>query len=130
MDSDDNDDLVLDTARGDGVAESTARTTLDALSSVAASKLQGSVSRTRTTDFDLDTQLDMMYRALINWTDEEDRNHRVCEYFMSKPSGIEYPSYYSVITHPIALDDIKTKIDLHTYTSLDQMMVQMRTRSL
>ena len=40
---------------------------------------------------------------------------------MRLPSKRHYPDYYSIITHPICLDDIKKKIDEDNYPSLDDV---------
>jgi hypothetical protein len=40
---------------------------------------------------------------------------------MRLPSKRQYPDYYDVIKQPIALEDIKTRLDGHKYTSLEDV---------
>ncbi|TYZ66168.1 hypothetical protein PybrP1_006751 [[Pythium] brassicae (nom. inval.)] len=38
-----------------------------------------------------------------------------CELYLEKPSAVEYPDYYSVVTAPMDLATIKARIDAHAY---------------
>lgn len=41
--------------------------------------------------------------------------------FMTKPDKKMYPDYYIIIKHPIALDDIKAKIERGLYPTLEHV---------
>lgn len=45
---------------------------------------------------------------------------------MDLPSASDYPDYYQVIKRPIALNDIKSKLDQHLYPSLDKLISDLR----
>ncbi|KAI0714860.1 Bromodomain-containing protein [Earliella scabrosa] len=47
--------------------------------------------------------------------------------FMRLPSKRQYPDYYVMIKHPIALDDIKHKLDAKEYESLKDVMDDFET---
>ena len=46
---------------------------------------------------------------------------------MRLPSKRQYPDYYVMIKHPIALDDIKHKLDAKEYESLKDVMDDFET---
>ena len=41
--------------------------------------------------------------------------------FMRLPSKRQYPDYYDVIKQPIALEEIRMKLDSHKYTSFEEL---------
>lgn len=47
--------------------------------------------------------------------------------FMRLPSRRQYPDYYAQIKSPIALDDIKSKLDSRAYTSVRDVMQDFET---
>ncbi|KAI0756347.1 Bromodomain-containing protein [Daedaleopsis nitida] len=47
--------------------------------------------------------------------------------FMRLPSKRQYPDYYIQIKHPIALDDIKSKLDLKQYVSISEVRQDLET---
>lgn len=46
---------------------------------------------------------------------------------MRLPSKRQYPDYYLQIKRPIALDDIKSKLELREYTTLDSVRQDFET---
>lgn len=40
---------------------------------------------------------------------------------MRLPSKRQYPDYYEIIKNPIALDDVKIKLDENAYSSLEEL---------
>lgn len=47
--------------------------------------------------------------------------------FMRLPSKRQYPDYYALIKHPIALDDIKSKLESREYASLQDVLQDLET---
>lgn len=47
--------------------------------------------------------------------------------FMRLPSKRQYPDYYVQIKRPIALDDIKAKLEAREYTSLNEVLQDFET---
>ncbi|KAL9560599.1 hypothetical protein PS6_000054 [Mucor atramentarius] len=61
-----------------------------------------------------------IYKELLDLKDPEDEEYNLCGIFMELPSRSDYPDYYQIIRHPIALQEIKAKIDAHEYRQLAQ----------
>ena len=51
----------------------------------------------------------------------EHSGRQLAPVFMRLPSKRQYPDYYDVIKQPIALEDIKVRLDGNKYTSLDDV---------
>ncbi|KAI9277980.1 Bromodomain-containing protein [Umbelopsis sp. AD052] len=59
-----------------------------------------------------------LYQDIRELEDPED-GHLYCDLFLQPPSRRQYPDYYELIKNPIALNNIKAKIDKMQYTSVD-----------
>ncbi|KAF7722312.1 hypothetical protein EC973_003463 [Apophysomyces ossiformis] len=67
------------------------------------------------------TQCRQLYKAIKEAKDTEGDNHLLSTFFQQLPSKRSYPDYYDVIKSPIALNNIKTKIDQKEYISLAKL---------
>ncbi|KAG0150364.1 hypothetical protein CROQUDRAFT_58318 [Cronartium quercuum f. sp. fusiforme G11] len=65
-----------------------------------------------------------LWQTIVNATDPNGRLRSID--FMDLPSAIDYPDYYQVIKRPLALNDIKTKLDQQLYPSLDKLVSDIR----
>jgi len=59
------------------------------------------------------------FRSLISISHRSGRSISIA--FLKKPSKKLYPDYYNFIKQPIALDDIKKRIDAGTYDTLQDV---------
>ncbi|KAG1152549.1 hypothetical protein G6F37_004143 [Rhizopus arrhizus] len=64
---------------------------------------------------------EQLYKDVVNYRDPEDEEYDIIAIFMKLPSKKEYPDYYQIIRHPIALETIKSKIDKKVYQHISQM---------
>ncbi|KAI7905845.1 uncharacterized protein BX663DRAFT_497836 [Cokeromyces recurvatus] len=64
--------------------------------------------------------IEQLYNDILDYKDPDDEEYDLCALFLELPSKVEYPDYYDVIKHPIALEDMKAKIDAKEYTLLSQ----------
>lgn len=71
------------------------------------------------TDDGGDNPLEELFSAVMNATDDDGRPY--CTVFQLLPSKIDYPDYYQVITEPIDLKIIGTKIKNGCYQSLNEL---------
>ncbi|KAI7874767.1 Bromodomain-containing protein [Lichtheimia hyalospora FSU 10163] len=62
-----------------------------------------------------------LYNYIKECRDPEDDEHFLSDFFVQLPSKRQYPDYYQVIKHPIALSKIKTKIDQQEYTAVTEL---------
>ncbi|GAB5593723.1 hypothetical protein Unana1_08623 [Umbelopsis nana] len=60
-----------------------------------------------------------LYQEIKELEDPED-GHLCCDLFLQPPSRRQYPDYYEMIKTPIALNNIKAKIDKIQYASVDE----------
>ncbi|KAG0185397.1 hypothetical protein DFQ28_009395, partial [Apophysomyces sp. BC1034] len=58
-----------------------------------------------------------LYKAIKEARDTEGDNHLLSTFFQQLPSKRSYPDYYDIIKFPIALNNIKAKIDQNEYPS-------------
>jgi len=56
------------------------------------------------------------YKAIMNCTDENGRKR--CDLFREPPDKREYPDYYRIIASPIALSQIRKRINSHQYKTV------------
>ena len=47
--------------------------------------------------------------------------------FLRLPSKRQYPDYYQLIKRPVALDEIKGRLDVNAYTTLDEVHADFET---
>ncbi|KAI8147926.1 hypothetical protein BJV82DRAFT_664265 [Fennellomyces sp. T-0311] len=64
------------------------------------------------------TQCRQLYRLIKDYRDPDDPEYFLSTLFAQLPSKRTYPDYYDVIKNPIALSNMKTKIDQQEYTSV------------
>lgn len=60
-----------------------------------------------------------LFQTIKELEDPED-GHLCSDLFLQPPSRRQYPDYYELIKNPIALNNMKTKIDKDQYSSVDQ----------
>ncbi|KAF1799619.1 hypothetical protein FB192DRAFT_1387647 [Mucor lusitanicus] len=71
-------------------------------------------------DANVQDTIENIYKDLLELKDPEDEDYDVCGIFMELPSKDEYPDYYQIIKTPIALENIKAKIDAREYRQVAQ----------
>ncbi|KAI8088285.1 hypothetical protein BDF21DRAFT_491340 [Thamnidium elegans] len=66
------------------------------------------------------TILERLYKDILQFKDPEDDEYELSTLFLELPSKKMYPDYYQVIKNPIALEDMKAKIDAKQYSTMSQ----------
>ncbi|EIW64161.1 Bromodomain-containing protein [Trametes versicolor FP-101664 SS1] len=64
---------------------------------------------------------EVMRKGMLLWTAMKDavsEGVHISQAFMRLPSKRQYPEYYHIIKHPVALDDIKSKLEKKEYASM------------
>lgn len=62
--------------------------------------------------------LERLYKDIIEYKEQEEDEYELSALFLELPSKKEYPDYYQIIKHPIALEDMKAKIDAKEYKTM------------
>ncbi|KAH8553124.1 hypothetical protein BGW37DRAFT_439314 [Umbelopsis sp. PMI_123] len=73
----------------------------------------------RTSQNSVQKECRKLYQDIKELEDPED-GHLCCELFLQPPSRRQYPDYYESIKYPIALNNIKAKIDKMQYATVDE----------
>jgi ATP-dependent helicase STH1/SNF2 len=68
---------------------------------------------------------DACYDAVLEVMDEDGRDRS--ELFMELPDKREYRDYFAIIKRPISLEQIRKRIDVYAYTSLQGFKEDFRT---
>jgi protein polybromo-1 len=61
-------------------------------------------------------RLRVLYNSILNWTNTD--NIQPIGVFMEKPDKKSYPDYYDIITEPIDMNCIDSKINRNVYRSV------------
>lgn len=97
-----------------------AATTTNTTHRQANAKASSTQDQSSVSEDNLHDTVEKIYKDLLELKDPEDEDYDICGIFMELPSKDEYPDYYQVIKNPIALQDIKAKIDAREYRQLAQ----------
>ncbi|KAG2219089.1 hypothetical protein INT45_005820, partial [Circinella minor] len=62
-----------------------------------------------------------LYKLVEEYPDPDEPEYILSTLFLQLPSKRQYPDYYEVIKNPIALSNIKTKIDQKEYKSVSEL---------
>jgi len=68
--------------------------------------------------------LNECYRAVMNYEDETGRKR--CELFKELPDRREYPDYYQLIQHPIALSQLRKRMNGNGYRTVTEFRDDFR----
>ncbi|KAI8327234.1 hypothetical protein BD560DRAFT_418381 [Blakeslea trispora] len=69
--------------------------------------------------------ISQLYHDIIELKDPEDDEYDLATFFLELPSKEDYPDYYEIIKQPIALDQMKAKIDAKEYTTLAEFKADL-----